>query len=177
MLRITETEAYLGDGSDPASHAHSGPTPRNRTMFGPAGRLYVYRSYGIHCCLNVVCDAQGRGAAVLIRAAAPEAGENSMRALRGLDSDADEAEIAVGPGRLGKAIGARLADDGCSLLRGVLTIHPPDDHAPAPRIAVGPRVGITKAADLPYRFFEVDRENRPTRWVSRFRPGRSTRRR
>ena len=72
--RIVEVEAYVGDGSDPGAHTHNGPTPRNRVMFGPPGRLYVYRSYGIHICANVVCEAEGRGAAVLFRAVEPVAG-------------------------------------------------------------------------------------------------------
>ncbi|MEM9174874.1 MAG: DNA-3-methyladenine glycosylase [Myxococcota bacterium] len=169
VVRLTEVEAYLGDGSDPASHAHPGPTPRNGAMFGPAGRLYAYRSYGIHTCVNVVCEVAGRGAAVLLRAAEPLEGLDAMRRLRGLGADAPPHRLTVGPGRLGQALGLTLADDGRSLLGGALRIHPPPG-ASAP-VGASPRVGITKAADLPYRYFEIDAKDRPTRWVSAFRRG------
>ena len=166
VVRITEVEAYLGDGSDPASHAHCGPTERNQTMFGPAGRLYAYRSYGIHTCVNVVCEVDGRAAAVLLRAAEPIEGHDLMRRLRGLSEAAKPALIAVGPGRLAQALGLQLEDDGQSLLRAPLTLHPPDPDAEPARVECGPRVGISKAADLPYRFFESD-----SPWVSKFRRG------
>ncbi len=175
VVRLTEVEAYLGDGSDPASHAHPGPTPRNATMFGPAGRLYAYRSYGIHVCVNVVCEAEGRAAAVLLRAAEPLAGHEAMRRRRALSAAAQPAELTVGPGRLGQALGLSLDDDGRSLLGGALTLHPPE--VAVTRIGTGPRVGITKAADLPYRYFEAERDAMPSRWVSAFRPGRPRRRR
>ncbi len=170
VVRLTEVEAYLGDGSDPASHAHPGPTPRNGTMFGPAGRLYAYRSYGIHTCLNVVCETAGRAAAVLLRAGEPLEGVDAMLRLRSLPPTTRAAALTVGPGRLGQALGLGVEDDGRALLSGALTLHPPD--APAARIGTGPRVGITKAADLPYRYFETDGHANPTRWVSAFRPGK-----
>ena len=168
--RIVEVEAYLGDGSDPAAHSHPGPTDRNRTMFGPPGRLYAYRSYGIHTCVNVVCEAAGRGAAVLLRALEPQGDLASMRALRGLRPDAPEREIARGPGRLGQAMAFELAHDGHSLLRGPIGVYAAPEGQPPVRIAVGPRVGITKAAELPYRFWEEG-----SRWVSGFRAGRRKR--
>lgn len=154
--RIVEVEAYLGDGSDPASHAHRGPTPRNRAMFGPPGHLYVYRSYGIHVCANVVCDAEGRASALLLRAAEPTLGGRRLRRNRGLPADAPDRSVASGPGRLGQAFALELRDDGRSLLRGALTLRrPPAGQAP-PRLATSPRIGIRWAADLPYRFFDRD---------------------
>ncbi len=164
--RIVEVEAYIGDGSDPASHAHRGPTPRNRSMFGPPGRLYVYTSYGMHTCANVVCEARGRGAAVLLRALEPCEGIERMRALRGLSEHAPLRSIASGPGRLAQALGIRLADDGRSLLRGEFVLHRPARGAAAVCIAVSPRVGLTKGATLPYRFFDAG-----SACVSRARPG------
>ena len=166
VVRLVEVEAYLGDGSDAASHAHRGPTPRNRTMFGPAGRLYAYRSYGIHTCINVVCGESGRATAVLLRAAEPLEGLDRMRQLRGLPPEAKRELIARGPGRLAQALGIGLGDDGQSLLRSPLTIHAPTPGARPVRVESGPRVGITKAASLPYRFFEAG-----SPWVSAFKQG------
>ena len=170
ILRIVEVEAYHGDGSDAASHAHRGRTPRNATMFGPAGRLYAYRSYGIHTCVNVVCGESGKASAVLLRAAEPLEGLAHMRRLRGLTVDAKVLDIARGPGRLAGALGLELADNGCSLLRPPLTIHSPGKNAPAAVVVRGPRVGITKATQLFDRFYEKD-----SPWVSPFRPGKTKR--
>jgi DNA-3-methyladenine glycosylase len=166
VLRLVEVEAYLGDGSDPASHAHRGPTPRNRTMFGPPGRLYTYRSYGIHICANVVCGPNRKAEAVLLRAAEPIEGTERMRVLRGLAADAKDGLIARGPGRFGQALGLGLDHDGQSLLRPPLTLHARAPGSARVRIETGPRVGITRAADLTYRYFEAD-----SPWVSSFRKG------
>jgi DNA-3-methyladenine glycosylase len=154
--RIVEVEAYLGDGSDPGSHAHRGETPRNRSMFGPPGHLYAYRSYGIHTCANVVCEARGRGAAVLLRAIEPILGLTRMRELRGLSAHAPERLIATGPGRLAQALGITLAHDGCSVLRGsALVLHRAAAGTPRMCIAVSERIGLTRGAEIPYRFFAV----------------------
>ena len=142
---IVETEAY--DREDPASHSFSGPTKRNAAMFGRPGRAYVYRSYGIHWCLNFVCREEGHGSAVLVRALDPTLGADIMRARRGLD---DEKALCAGPGRLTQALGITIEHDGLSLSA------PPFDivarPGPEPAIAVGPRIGISKAVDLPWRF-------------------------
>ncbi|HTO06982.1 MAG TPA: DNA-3-methyladenine glycosylase [Myxococcota bacterium] len=151
--RIVEVEAYLGDGSDPASHSHNGPTPRTQPMFGPPGHFYVYRSMGIHRCANVVCEPAGRSSAVLLRAAEPLAGEERMRALRG---GRGGRELASGPGRLAEAFAIELAHSGAEALRGPLRLERPARAAATPlavEIVVGPRIGLTKAAELPYRFF------------------------
>lgn len=166
MGRIVEVEAYVGDGSDPGSHAHRGQTRRNRSMFGPPGRLYVYRSYGLHTCVNVVCEARGRGAAVLLRALEPLAGSARMRALRRLAAHAPERLIASGPGRLGQALGITLADDGRSLLRGALVLHRPPPGAAPVRVGVSPRIGLTKGSEIPHRFYDTRSDH-----VSRARPG------
>jgi DNA-3-methyladenine glycosylase len=166
VLKLVEVEAYRGDGSDPASHTHGGPTRRNQTMFGPAGRLYAYRSYGIHTCVNVVCGESGAASAVLLRAGEPIAGLSRMRELRGLAQDANERLIARGPGRLAAALGLELVDDGRSLLDGSLTLHAREQSEPPPHVLRGPRIGITKATDLADRFFEAD-----SPWVSAFRTG------
>ncbi|HKC49316.1 MAG TPA: DNA-3-methyladenine glycosylase [Myxococcota bacterium] len=150
--RIVEVEAYLGDGSDAASHAHRGPTPRSRIMFGPPGHFYVYRSMGLHRCANVVCDAEGRAAAVLLRAAEPLEGEARMRALRG---GRQGRELASGPGKLAQAFAIELAHDGSDALRGALRLER-ERGARAPAISVGPRIGLTKSPDLLYRFFVRD---------------------
>lgn len=136
---VIETEAYGRE--DPASHSFRGPTARNAAMFGPPGTVYVYLSYGCHLCLNVV----GRpGEAVLIRALLPEVGVETMVERRGLARD-----IASGPGRLGQALGLSLADSGKRFDGGDFLLEP----GPSPeRLLVGPRIGITKAADRPWRF-------------------------
>lgn len=153
---IAEVEAYLGDGSDPASHAHAGPTRRNASMFGPPGRLYVYRSMGIHSCVNVVCEPAGRGAAVLLRAVIPRRGEAEMSRRRGGRSGR---ELCNGPGKLAQAFAIELEHDGLAALRGPLRIEPPAVDGPPREIMAGPRVGIRKAAELPYRFFLADCEH------------------
>ena len=153
--RIVEVEAYLGDGSDPGSHAHRGPTPRNRAMFGPPGRLYVYRSYGIHICANVVCGPDGSAAAVLLRAFEPVEGVEYMRKRRGLASGAPAHAIASGPGKLAQALDLTLEDYGCSLLRGTLRLQRPGRNDSPPTIATSPRIGLSRGADLPYRFYDT----------------------
>lgn len=147
--RIVEVEAYLGDGSDAGSHSHRGPTRRNRAMFGPPGHFYVYRSHGLHTCVNLVTEPEGTGAAVLVRALEPLEGAARMRANRG---GRDGRELANGPGKLAQALGITLAHDGLPALRGRLRLEPPLGPPPA-EIATSPRIGLSKAADLPYRFF------------------------
>lgn len=142
--RIVETEAY--DMEDPASHSHSGPTDRNRAMFGPGGRAYVYRSYGIHWCLNFVCREEGHGAGVLIRAIEPLEGIATMKERRGMD---DLRLLCAGPGRLGQALAITHAMNGHRLDRAPFEVFA--RHEPLP-LVVGPRIGITKAADVPWRY-------------------------
>ena len=142
--RIVETEAY--DHEDPASHSFSGPTPRNAVMFGPPGRAYVYRSYGIHWCLNFVCSDEGHGAGVLIRAIEPTHGIDVMRARRGLD---DLRLLCSGPGRVGQALGITRELNGCRLDRKPFKVLAAAQAMP---VVTGPRIGITKAMDVPWRF-------------------------
>lgn len=142
--RIVETEAY--DHEDPASHSYAGPTARNAAMFGPPGRAYVYRSYGIHWCLNFVCREEDHGAGVLIRAIEPLEGLETMRERRGLQ---EAALLCAGPGRVGQALAITHALNGHRLDRApfqVLAAPQPHD------VVVGPRIGISKAADVPWRF-------------------------
>lgn len=141
---IVETEAY--DQSDPASHTHNGPTRRNAAMFGPSGHAYVYRSYGLHWCLNFTCRPSGHGAGVLIRALEPRAGLAQMQARRGLD---DPRLLCGGPGRLGQALGITLAHYGLPLDRAPFFVASPD--APVDVVS-GPRIGISKAVDEAWRF-------------------------
>jgi DNA-3-methyladenine glycosylase len=142
--RIVETEAY--DREDPASHTYGGPTPRNKAMFGPPGRAYVYRSYGIHWCLNFVCREEGHGAGVLIRAIEPLHGIDVMCERRGLH---DVRLLCSGPGRVGQALAILHEYNGHPLNQKPFEVLAADrDH----EIAVGPRIGISKAADVPWRF-------------------------
>jgi DNA-3-methyladenine glycosylase len=146
--RIVETEAY--DREDPASHSFAGPTARNASMFGPPGRIYVYRSYGIHWCLNLVCREPGHGAGVLIRALEPLAGIDAMRRRRGIaDTTADLRLLCAGPGRVGQALGIGPQHDGLPV------DEPPFELLPASppcEILVGSRIGISKAMERPWRF-------------------------
>lgn len=154
-LRLVEVEAYLGEGEDEASHAHRGPTPRNSQMFATPGHLYVYVSYGIHHCLNVVCEDHGRAGAVLLRAAEPLAGEAWMRRRRGRTGP----DLSNGPGKLGQCLGADLGWNGWDLVEGALGLWPGE----APReIGVSTRIGISRDVERPLRFFDRD-----SPWVSR----------
>jgi DNA-3-methyladenine glycosylase len=143
---IVETEAY--DQDDPASHSYAGHTARTAVMFGPPGRAYVYRSYGIHWCLNFVCAPAGHGAGVLIRALEPTAGLEQMRERRGVDAPR---LLCSGPGRLCQALGVTHAHNGLRLDRRPFRVVP---RAAAATLAVhaGVRIGITKSVELPWRF-------------------------
>jgi DNA-3-methyladenine glycosylase len=155
--RIVEVEAYEPD--DPASHSFRGETRRNRTMFGPPGSLYVYRSYGVHWCVNVTCGPVGTGAAVLLRALEPTHGLDEMRVRRGGVGDA---LLCAGPGRLAQALGIDERHDGADPTAPPFELHPPTTRA---EVVAGPRIGISRAVELPWRFVE-----RGTSWSSRGRP-------
>ena len=141
---IVETEAYEAD--DPASHSFTGERPRNRAMFGPPLTAYVYRSYGVHWCVNIVTGPVGHGAAVLLRAIEPTAGLPVMAERR---RTAEPRLLASGPGRLTEALGISIAHDGLPLDAPPFELIPREG---TPDIVTGPRIGITKVADRPWRF-------------------------
>lgn len=145
--RIVETEAY--DETDPASHSHAGRTARNAAMFGPPGRAYVYRSYGLHWCLNVVCMPAGHGAAVLIRALEPTHGIDAMRRRRRLH---DERLLCAGPGRLCEALAITREREGLPVDRDPFRLVPALPSAPVQEVIAGTRIGISKAREQPWRF-------------------------
>jgi DNA-3-methyladenine glycosylase len=143
---VVETESYERD--DPACHAYVGLTERTEVLFGPPGRAYVYLSYGIHSLLNAVAEPEGDAAAVLIRALEPTAGIEAMRERRGERSDR---ELCSGPGKLTEALGIDLDENGADLASDPFLIQPPDEDWDGTVVA-GPRIGITKAVDRPWRF-------------------------
>jgi DNA-3-methyladenine glycosylase len=157
---IVETEAY--HDSEPACHAHVGLTARTQVLFGPPGIAYVYRSYGIHALLNAVCEPEGVGAAVLIRALEPLTGVDHMRARRGLERVED---LCSGPGKLTQALDVELHHNGTDLASGPVVFGPAAPGWEDVDHVAGPRIGITKAADLPWRFCAAG-----SRFVSRPRP-------
>ena len=142
---IVETESYERD--DPACHAYVGLTDRTEPLFGPPGRAYVYLSYGIHSLLNAVCEPEGEAAAVLIRALRPTAGLEAMRERRG---DRPERELCSGPGKLTEALGVGLDQNDTDLARDPFLLLPPEGGPPP--VVTGPRIGITKAVERPWRF-------------------------
>ncbi|QLQ35286.1 DNA-3-methyladenine glycosylase [Micromonospora robiginosa] len=154
-VRLTEVEAYAGTGADPASHAHRGPTPRNRVMFGPAGHVYVYFVFGMHWCANIVCGRDGEAAAVLLRAGEVVDGIGIARDRRPHASDRD---LARGPARLVTALGLDRDANGTSAVDGTgpLLLTPPVEAVDPARVVAGPRVGVAAAHDLPWRFWLAD---------------------
>ena len=142
--KIVEVEAYHHE--DPAAHGYRGQTARNASMFGPPGRAYVYRSYGIHWCVNFVCRPEGVADAVLLRALEPTHGIEQMKQRRGLEN---ERLLCAGPGRLCQALGITAAQDGLRLDRSPFGV---EARAEAPEVVRGPRIGITRAAELPWRY-------------------------
>jgi DNA-3-methyladenine glycosylase len=155
--RIVEVEAY--EETDAASHSFGGPRGRNIVMFGAPGHLYVYRSYGVHWCANVVCAPPGHGAAALLRALEPTHGLDAMRARRGTS---DDRLVCSGPGRLTQALGLTGAENGADLSAPPFLLVPPER---PPTVVRTPRIGITRATDLEWRYVEAG-----SSWSSR--PGR-----
>jgi DNA-3-methyladenine glycosylase len=149
IARIVEAEAYQED--DPASHSYRGHTTRTEVMFGPPGHLYVYFSYGTHWCMNVVTGKAGEGSAVLLRAAEPLEGLELMRQARGVDA---VRSLCSGPGKLTQAFGVTKSQNGLDLVSGQDLYLVAGGRLPEDRLGIGPRVGISVAADVPWRFFE-----------------------
>lgn len=152
-VRITEVEAYSGNGTDPAAHTHRGRTTRNEVMFGPAGSLYVYFSYGMHWCANVVCGLPGDGEAVLLRAGEIVEGLEHARTRRPTARRDDD--LARGPARLTQALAITGSANGAELLQptGELSLAVPARRLPSSLVCSGPRIGISKATHLPWRFW------------------------
>jgi DNA-3-methyladenine glycosylase len=144
---IVETEAY--EAADPACHAYIGRTARNEVLFGPPGRVYVYLSYGIHSLLNFVTEPEGSASAVLVRALEPTQGIDLMRERRGRDQIE---QLCSGPGKLTEALGVDLSLNGADLLAPPFELADPDSAWQEVEITASPRIGITKAADLPWRY-------------------------
>ncbi|MEP6953805.1 MAG: DNA-3-methyladenine glycosylase [Solirubrobacteraceae bacterium] len=155
--RIVETEAY--HHTEAACHAYVGHTARTSTLFGAAGTAYVYRSYGIHALLNAVCEGQDVGAAVLIRALEPLDGVELMRERRRVARDVD---LCNGPGKLTQALGIELALNASSLLDGPIAL---EHRVAAPALAIGTRIGISRATELPWRFCEEANRHVSRPWV------------
>ncbi|WP_203657037.1 DNA-3-methyladenine glycosylase [Actinocatenispora rupis] len=167
-LRLTETEAYAGVGADPASHAHRGRTARNTVMFGPPGHAYVYFTYGMHWCLNVVCGPPDTASAVLLRAGEVVAG---LPAARGRRPGVPDRDLARGPARLTRALAVDRAANGVDLLAEDAPLRlvpgtPPDPSA----VQAGPRVGVTGGADTTWRYWLATPDGRAEPTVSRYRP-------
>jgi DNA-3-methyladenine glycosylase len=152
--RIIEVEAYLGL-SDPAAHTFAGKTPRNAVLFGPPGFSYVYFIYGMHYCLNFSCLPDGEPGGVLIRALEPIAGLDTMATLRGLSSSANPKQLCSGPGRLCQALGITRTENGLDVTRAKSPLRVRDDGFQPASISVTPRIGISKAVDLPLRFLAM----------------------
>jgi DNA-3-methyladenine glycosylase len=155
-VRLTEVEAYSGLGQDPASHAHRGRTGRNEVMFGPAGRLYVYQIYGMHFCANVVCGEEGVAAAVLLRAGEVVDGLEPARLRR--PAARHDRDLAAGPAKLMQVLDLNRSANATSVIdgSGPAVLRPPSAPVPADSIAAGPRVGVTSAHDVPWRFWLED---------------------
>ena len=168
--RIVETESYHME--EPACHAFAGVTERTRTLYGEPGRAYVYFSYGVHSLLNAVAEAEGVGAAVLIRALEPVDGIELMRQRRGAERVED---LCSGPGKLTQALGIALSLNGTSLVDGPIELLTREPGAREPRVAVGERVGITKAVELPWRFCDADSQHVSRPWPAAMRAGRAAR--
>ena len=159
--RIVETESYHME--EPACHAYVGLTERTKTLFGAPGHAYVYFSDGVHSLLNAVCEPEGIGAAVLIRALEPVDGLDTMRRRRGVKRDAD---LCSGPGKLTQALEVGLSLNGSSLLDGPIAVL---EREAEPRIATGERIGITKAAELAWRFCDADSPHVSRPWPAQMR--------
>lgn len=158
VARIVEVEAYAGR-YDPGSHAYRGETPRNRTMFGPPGHLYVYFTYGMHWCANVVCGDEGSAFAVLLRAAAPMEGIEQMYLGRGSAARRDR-DLCSGPAKLCQAIGLDGSFDGADVVTGDQGFVVTDDGTPPPRRpGRSPRIGLSRGAEQPWRWFVRDDPN------------------
>jgi DNA-3-methyladenine glycosylase len=165
--RIVETESYHMD--EPACHAHAGLTPRTRTLFGAPGHAYVYFSYGIHSLLNAVCEQPGVGAAVLIRALEPLSGVGIMHERRGVGG---EEQLCSGPGKLTQALGIELDLNGTDAIGGPLRVGPRPPAWADVELVTGPRIGISKAAELPWRFCAAGSRSVSRPWPPGFRPAR-----